>query len=316
MKIVFLDYLDIPAADQLRLQTLGEVIFYEDVPASEADILDLLTDAVLVVVSFVDLTAAVIRQLPHLRYIISAAVGYDNIAVTAATEAGIRVINCPTHNAIAVAEYTIALMLAVSRKMFAAQQSLQQGIWNTWKFQGCELRGKTLGLIGYGTIAKTIEPLAVAFGIQVKTATSRTPAEELDHLIATADFLSLHLPLTARSHHLLDARRLSLMKPSAYLINTARGAIVDQATLLQVLKHQQIAGAALDVFEQEPVDQPPTPEIVELASLEQVIASPHIAYHTIETAQRLAEELIQNIQACLSDRPINVVNSVSNRFKD
>jgi phosphoglycerate dehydrogenase-like enzyme len=187
--------------------------------------------------------------------------------------------------------------------------SLQNGAWQPWLFQGTEVQGKTLGLIGYGGTGRAVEKLAIALGMTVIHARSKTPPDQLDQLISTADIISLHLPLTPQSKYLMDERRIGLMKPTAYLINTARGAIVDPHALLAALKENRIAGAALDVFENEPIGSEPDAAILELARLENAIATPHIAYNTLETMIRLGDELMNNIQACLQGHPINVVNS-------
>jgi D-3-phosphoglycerate dehydrogenase len=307
MKIVFPDYADLLETDKARIGELGKVTFYDDTQDSEAETIQRIAGAELIGVSWVDITAEVIRNSPQLKYIVALAVGYDQIDVRAAKAAGAQVINCPTHNALAVAEYTIGAMIAVARQILPANRALQVGEWTPVRYLGSELQGKTLGLIGYGTIGKETARLARALGMQVQWATSQTSPSELDALISTADFLSLHLPLTPKTRHLLDERRLNLMKPSAYLINTARGAIADQSALLQLLKANRIAGAALDVFENEPVTGGPNAEILELVRLGTVVATPHIAYNTEETIARLGTELIQNIQSCLAGAPINVV---------
>lgn len=308
MQIVFPDPIDLLDADKAALCQLGNITFYDDAPDSDEELIQRIRGSELIVASWVDVTENTINSSPALKYIVVPAVGYDQINVDAATAVGVKVINCPTHNALAVAEYTIGLMLSVSRKLLEANQALCHATWNPHLFLGIELRGKKLGLIGHGTIGKEVENLAKALGMEVVHATSRTTPAELDQLLASVDFLSLHLPLTPSTKHLIDRRRLSLMKRSAYLINTARGAIVDQQALLDALKQNQIAGAALDVFEQEPVTGGPGAEILELAELPNVVATPHIAYNTEEMRVRLGQELIANIQACLSGNPINVIN--------
>jgi phosphoglycerate dehydrogenase-like enzyme len=308
MKIVLPDPIDIPAIDQDKLKSLAEVTVYDDVVNDEAVIIDRIQGAELITAAWVDISERIIQSSPSLRYIVVPGVGYDNIDTQSATAAGIQVINCPTHNTAAVAEYTIALIFAITRRMFAASQSLRAGAWQTERFKGAELRGKKLGLIGYGGIGRQVEKLAIALDMKVSHATSQTSPEAIDQLIADVDILSLHLPLTPKTQYLIDQRRLNLMQPSAYLINTARGAIVDPQALLTTLKQNRIAGAALDVFENEPVGATPNPTIIELAQLDQVIATPHIAYNTNEAAANLGQELIQNITACIQGHPINVVN--------
>lgn len=308
MKIVLPDFVDLIEQHEAELKSLGEVTIYNDLPEQEAEIIKRIADAEIITASWVNFSKKIINSNPQLKYIIATAVGYDFIDVDAATAAEIKVINCPTHNAAAVAEYTIGLILAITRKIVAASQDLQQGKWQTQIYIGTELSSKNLTLIGHGTIARKVAQLASNFGMNVSYANSKTSSQQLDELIAHADILSLHLPLTAQTQHLIDERRLNLIKESAYLINTARGAIIDQTALLAALKAKRIAGAALDVFADEPVTEEPNQEILQLAQLDNVVATPHIAYHTAETAVRLGEELIANIKACLQGNPINVVN--------
>ncbi|MGJ3246081.1 MAG: NAD(P)-dependent oxidoreductase [Elainellaceae cyanobacterium] len=307
MNIVITDYIDLLEADWETLRTLGDVTVYEDIPQTESDIIRRIAKAELITVSWIDITAPIIHNSPHLKYIVVPAVGYDQIDLQAAQKRGIRIINCPRHNALAVAEYTIGLMFAVTRHIIAAHRSIQHNSWNPHRYQGVELRGKHLVLIGYGNTGRQVAQLAQGLGMSMDWASSNTSPEQLDQLIASADILSLHLPLTPSTHHLLDARRLTLMKSSAYLINTARGAIVDQQALIKALKQQRIAGAALDVFDNEPITDGPNAQIIELSTLPTVVATPHIAYNTQESTARLGQELIANIKACLQGKPINMV---------
>ncbi|MBE9079144.1 hypothetical protein IQ241_17870 [Romeria aff. gracilis LEGE 07310] len=306
MKIVIPDSFDLLESDRQQLEAMGAEI-YDDIPDSEQVVIERIADADAIAVGWVDITQAVIEQSPQLKYIIVAAVGYDQIDLAAANARGIPVINCPTHNSRAVAEYTIGLMLAVTRQIGAAQNAIAQGKWNPRAHCGLELRGRRLVLLGHGHIGQQVAQLAKAFGMTVDWTDSRTPAAELDRLIASADILSLHLPLNEQTRQLLDARRIGLMQTHAYLINTARGDIVDQAALLDALQQGQIAGAALDVFASEPATGAP-PQIEAFLELENAIATPHIAYNTAETTDRLGKELIANLEACLSGEPINVVN--------
>lgn len=308
MKIVLPDSIDILDADKAALQRLGQVTLFDDIPATDDEIIRRIADAELITASWVHITAAMIQRATRLHYIVVPSVGWDHVDVEAAHAANIVVCHCPTHNALAVAEYTIGLIFAITRRLVEAHQALKQGHWDSGLYQGMELRGKTLGLIGYGTIGREVVRLAKNLGMEVMWSTSKTAPEDLDRLIANVDILSLHLPLTHQSHHLLDERRLQLMKPTAYLINTARGAIADQQALLTLLKEKRIAGAALDVFDHEPLTGRPSEEILELAQLDNVIATPHIAFNTYETAVRLAAELTQTIQSCLEGKPINVVS--------
>ncbi|MBD2461998.1 glycerate dehydrogenase [Oscillatoria sp. FACHB-1407] len=315
MKLVFPDYLELLDEDWQALNRLGEVTRYDDIPASETELIQRIQGAELIGTAVVAITPSVIQQCPHLRYIVVPGIGYNHVDVAAATEAGIQVMNCPTNNVLAVAEFTLGLMFAITRRIVTAHGLLTQGIWDFKPLQGVELSGKKLGLIGHGAIAQAVEQRAIALGMTVTYATSKTSPEQLDRLLAESDIVSLHLPLTPQSKYLLDERRLRLMKPTAYLINTARGAIVDPKALLTVLQEKRIAGAALDVFEQEPTDGTTSPEIQALAQLDNVVLTPHIAYNSQEALARLGQEILQAIAACLKGDPINVVNAISKKDK-
>lgn len=308
MNIVLVDNLELGEQHISQLKQLGEVTIYRGVTDDEQEIIERIINAELITASWVYITEEIIKRSPTLKYIVVPAVGSDRIDISAATAAGIKVINCPTHNAAAVAEYTLGLMLAVTRRIVEANRDLNKGNWNPERYTGTELRGKQLTLIGYGSSGRLVASLAQGFGMQVRHANSQTPPHQLDELIASADMISLHLPLTPQSRHLIDARRLKLMKKGTYLINTSRGAIVDQKALLGALQNRDIAGAALDVYENEPVAGNPTPEMMQLLQLDNVVATPHIAYNTEEMTIRLGEELIANIEACLAGNPVNVVN--------
>ncbi|MBD2088413.1 hypothetical protein H6F67_00810 [Microcoleus sp. FACHB-1515] len=308
MKIVLPDQIDIPDSDRTALKELGEVEIYDDICVDEAVILDRIRDAEIITAGWFQVSRSLMHHVPNLKYIVVPGVGYNNVDIEAASAANIIVCNCPQHNLNAVAEYTIALIFAVTRQIVAANFALRNNQWNPGDHKGIELRGKKLGLVGHGGIGSRVAKLAQAIGMQVEFVNSRSSAPEIDRLIATCDILSLHLPATAQSRHLIDERRLNLMKPTAYLINTARGAIVDQAALLKLLQQKRITGAALDVFENEPIAGTPNAEIQALVQLENVVATPHNAYNSEETAANLGEELLSVVRACISGSPINVVN--------
>lgn len=308
MKITILDPLDLLEAHRTVLHDLGDLTVYNTVPQTEAELSERIADSELAIVAYAMITETVLKQAAHLKYLVVPGVGYDHVDLRAATAAGIKVINCPTHNTRAVAEYTIGLMFAITRKIVASHLAIQQGVWDSFASLGMELQGKQLGLIGYGSIGRAVAKLAQALEMQVSTVASKASEAELEQLIASADILSLHLPLTSQSRHLLNQRRLSLMKPTAYLINTARGAIVDQDALFVALQEKRIAGAALDVFENEPTTATVSEKILALSRLDNVITTAHIAYNTEASIERLGEELISNIQACIQGQCINIVN--------
>ncbi|MEO0536450.1 MAG: 2-hydroxyacid dehydrogenase [Cyanobacteria bacterium P01_A01_bin.123] len=304
MRLVVLDYLELSDRDWQRLHDLIEVVTYDTAPQNEAETVSRLATAdVVVVTAATTLNDNVISHLPQLRCILIPGVGTDHVDLEAAQTQGIEVLNCPTYGANAVAEFTMGLMFAIARRLSFAHHTLKTGQWTPQIMQGSELSGQRLVLIGAGHIGQAVAQKAIALGMQISIATSQTKLEQLDSLIAAADFLSLHLPLTQATHHLIDARRLALMKPTAYLINTARGGVVDSAALLATLQAKQIAGAALDVFEAEPVPGCPNDTILALAQQDNVIATPHIAYNTDTAIHRLGQELIEKLESYLLKGP-------------
>ncbi|WP_439381341.1 phosphoglycerate dehydrogenase [Amycolatopsis lexingtonensis] len=255
------------------------------------------------------LTADVLAQAPRLRVIVRTGVGYDSIDVAAARRLGISVSNLPGVNANAVAEYTVGLLLAGARRLVQSARGVARGSWP--REDGHELRGSTLGLIGYGAAARAVVPLARAFGMHVVCTTSvpaglRDPGVRftgLPELLSTSDYVSVHTALTDRTRGLLDAVAFKQMKPTALLINTARGAIVDEAALVAAVRSGEIAGAALDVVAEEPL-----PADSPLRGVAGIVVYSHLAGQTAEARAaaglRGAEELV----AALAGRAQFVVN--------
>lgn len=307
MKIVIPDKIDLTVEHIKELKTLGDITIYDDVP-NEKEIIKRITGAEVITANYIDFTSKAMESTPTLKYIIVPAVGYEWVDIKTATAKGIKVLNCPTQNSDAVANFTIALIFAVTRRLIEANKALKKGEWQPGKYEGIELTGKTLGIIGYGHIGQRVSQFAEALGMKAQYVNSKSPNDELDKLIASADILSLHAPLTDSTRHILNERRLNLMKKGAYLVNTARGAEIDQKALIQMLESGHLAGAALDVFEGESLTGKPSEEIIKLANMSNVIATPHMAYNTEETKFRLGKELIENVKSCLINNPVNVVN--------
>ncbi len=238
------------------------------------------------------LPAAVIEQGHQLRVIGRAGVGLDNIDLAAAEARGIEVINTPDTTSVSVAEHTLALMLALVRRLRYASQSLIAGRWEKNRIEGVELAGKTLGIIGFGRIGREVAKRAKAFGMHVLVNQTRFTPElaqawqveqvDLGELLRRSDFVSLHVPLRPSNVGLIGAGELALMKPTAYLINTARGGIVDEEALLAALDQGRLAGAGLDVFVGEPKPNP------RLLAHERVLATPHIGANTADAQRRAA----------------------------
>lgn len=237
--------------------------------------------------------------------IANAAVGYNNIDVTAARARGVIVTNTPGVLTDATADLTWALILGITRRIGEGERLIRRGNWKGWTFDfmlGAEVRGKQLGIVGYGGIGRAVAARGRAFGMRI-AYTSRTPTNDrdaepmpLDRLLATSDVVSLHCPLTPETRHLIDQPALARMKRSAYLINTSRGPVVDEKALAWALRTRIIAGAGLDVFEQEPKVEP------ELLTLENVLLVPHLGSGTVETRTAMADLAVRNVEAVLSGR--------------
>jgi glyoxylate reductase len=237
--------------------------------------------------------------------IANVAVGYDNIDVAHARARGIVVTNTPDVLTESVADFTWSLILAITRRLAEGERLVRRGEWKGWALDlllGTELRGKQLGLVGVGRIGRAVAARAPAFGMKV-AYTSRREIEgigealSLDRLLLTSDIVSLHVPLTPETRHLIDRRALTRMKRSAYLINTARGPVIDEEALAWALHQHLLAGAALDVYEHEPAVH------ADLLRLENVLLVPHLASGTTETRTAMADLAVENVLAVLEGRP-------------
>lgn len=246
----------------------------------------------------------------RLRLISNYGVGYNNIDTAYAREKGIAVTNTPRSVCNPTAELAMALMLALARRVAECDRRIRtekESLWGTMKNLGASLENKTLGIVGMGNIGKNVARKAEAFGMRVIYYNRRTEVSgyrrvPLDTLLQEADFVSLHTPLTTKTRHLIGARELSLMKPTAMLINTARGAVIDETALADALRQKRIAGAALDVFENEP-------HVTDvLYRLDNVVLTPHVGTGTIDTRIAMAEEALANIRNFFQGTPTNVVN--------
>ncbi len=252
-------------------------------------------------------TAELLEGAPELRIIGRAGVGVDNIEVEAATRQGIVVVNSPEGNTISAAEHTMSLLLAAARRVPQAHASMLRGEWKRQQFTGVELYNKTLGIVGLGRIGREVAARAAAFQMRILAHDPQAPeryARErgvelcaLDELLASSDFVTLHVPLTPETENLLDARRLGLMKPGAVLVNCARGGLVDEAALVRALQQGSLGCAALDVYRQEP------PTGSALLSLPEVVLTPHLAASTHEAQIRVAVDVAEQILQVLAGGP-------------
>ena len=288
------------AAAEIDLFTGDGAIPAEELRARIADkdaLISLLTDAV---------DRSVVDAAPNLKVIANVAVGFNNIDIPYALSRGVVVTHTPDVLTESVADFTWALILAITRRLAEGERVVRRGAWKGWALDfmlGTELRGKQLGLVGVGRIGRAVAARASAFGMRVaftevfETTVDGAEAMSFDRLLTTSDVVSLHVPLTPETRHLIDKRTLARMKRSAFLINTARGPVVDEEALAWALQQHLIAGAALDVFENEPAVHP------DLLTLENVLLVPHLASGTTETRTAMAELAADNVLAVLQGRP-------------
>jgi glyoxylate reductase len=242
----------------------------------------------------------------RLKVIANVAVGFNNIDSAYARSRGIAVTNTPDVLTESVADFTWALILAVTRRLAEGDRLVRRGDWKGWAFDfmlGTELRGKQLGLIGVGRIGRAVAARAAAFGVRVAYTSRRAidfpnaEALSFDRLLTTSDIVSLHVPLTSETRHLIDRKALARMRRSAYLVNTARGPVVDEVALAWALAAGLIAGAALDVYEEEPIVHP------DLLGLDNVLLVPHLGSGTTETRTAMADLAVSNVIAVLRGEP-------------
>ncbi|HLL24436.1 MAG TPA: D-glycerate dehydrogenase [Kofleriaceae bacterium] len=302
MRVVSTSSLPIDLASQITCALPGTDVFVPDRHVGLVDVGE--TDA-LVCLLLDRIDEAALARMPKLRVVANCAVGVDNIDVAAATRAGVAVANTPDVLTEATAELAFALLLAAARRVGEGDRLVRSGAWTGWALDqllGIELTGKTLGIVGYGRIGQAVARRAVAFGMRV-IHTGRTGGVPVDELFRTADVVSLHCPLTAETRHLVNADRLAVMKPTAILVNTARGGCVDDTALIDALTAGRIFAAALDVYANEPAIDP------RYLSCPRLVLAPHIGSATTETRTAMAQLCADAVIAVLSGRrPSNVVN--------
>ncbi len=297
-----------------RLEKQVELRVFRDRPTSIAEQLERARDATLMINSRGNTawTGASLAALPRLQMISTCSIGVDAIDVAAAARQGIVVSNVPGRTAQVVAEHALALILATARRLAFLTAELKAGVWNS--MDNVYLRGRTLGIIGTGAIGGETLQLARAIGMNVQAWTFHPTDErateldvayvELDQLLATSDVVSLHVKLTEQSRHLIGARELALMSPGSLLINTARGPIVDTSALVAALESGHLGGAAVDVYDEEPIaaDHP-------LLACRQVVLTPHSADQNPTGRELLNSGAVDNVLAFLAGKPQNVVSS-------
>lgn len=318
MKIIILDGYTANPGDNPwdAIQALGDVTVYDRTP--EDQILQRSAGADILVTNKTPLFKETLSRLDDLKMIAVLATGVNNIDIQAASERGVVVCNVPAYSTASVAQYTFALLLELCHHIGHHNKQVREGRWTAgpyfcfWDTPQIELDGKTMGIIGFGQIGARVAAIAHAVGMKV-IANTRTPKAapgyepfewvSMEELFQRADVVSLHCPLTAENTGFVNRRLLGLMKPAAMLINTARGALINEKDLAEALNSGKIAAAAMDVVSEEPI-RPENP----LLKAKNCLITPHIAWATLESRKRLMQITAENIKAFIAGKPINVIN--------
>lgn len=318
MKLIILDGNALNPGDLSYdcLRQLGELTVY-DRTDSESEAIRRIGDSEIVLVNKVPITETLLDACPNIRLICVQATGYNVVDCAACAKRGIPVTNVPTYGTAAVAQFTMALILELCHHVGLHNQDVQTGGWvnadcfTYWLTPQTELAGKTLGIIGFGSIGKAVGRLAKAFGMNI-IAYNRSQSEEgrqiaeyvdLDTLLARSDIVSLHCPLFPETEKIINADSIRKMKDGAMLINTARGPLVDEQALADALSSGKLRAAAVDVVCTEPMQKD-----CPLLGCKNCIITPHIAWAPVESRQRLLNTVVENIRAFLDGKPKNVVN--------
>jgi glycerate dehydrogenase len=327
MKIVVLDGYTLNPGDLAwdDLKSLGPCEIHDRTPPDE--VLRRSVESTIVLTNKIELTRKHIEELPSLKYIGILATGTNIVDLVAAREREIFVSNVPAYGTSSVAQTTLALLLELTQHVGLHSGGVHQGRWTSspdwcyWERPLIELEGLTLGIIGLGRIGSAVARIASSLGMNVIAAPGRTPSRnrgtnfselapsvkqvDLESLFRQSDVVSLHCPLTPGTKHLINAQRLSWMKPSAFLLNTSRGQLVDECALAAALNSGQLAGAGLDVLSTEP-----PPATNPLLTAKNCIITPHLAWATKAARYRLMQAAVENVRAFLSGKPQNVVNGL------
>lgn len=299
--IVITEFMDEAAIRTLK--AAHDVVYDPTLADDPPQIPALMHDArALIVRNRTQVTADLLSAAPRLQIVGRLGVGLDNIDLAACTERGIEVAPATGANANAVAEYVVGTALVLLRRAYLSRDLMEAGKWPRQECQGHELSGRTLGLVGFGTIARTTARLARAFSLRIVAfdpfvgvdddAWQQAERADLETLLQAADVVSLHVPLNDKTRNLIDFGRLSLMKPGAVLINSSRGGIVDEEALAAALKEGRLAGAALDVFDDEPLT---TAGAARFEGVRNLILTPHIAGVTVESSAEVSRVTAENV---------------------
>lgn len=317
MKIIVLDGHTLNPGDLSwsGFESFGQVTVYDRTP--QAEIIQRIGDAEMIITNKTPITQEILEACPALKYIGVLATGYNVVDITAAKEKGVVVTNIPTYGTDAVAQYAIALLLELCHHIGAHSDAVMRGDWEKsidwcfWNYPLMELSGKTMGIIGFGRIGQRTAQIAQALGMRVlvtdhhETAALTTETcryAPLETLLEQSDVISLHCPLTPETTGLINKRTIDQMKDGVLLINTSRGPLINEADLAEALNSGKVGGAASDVVSVEPIrtDNP-------LLKAQNMIITPHIAWASFESRQRLMQIAVENVNAFLAGAPVNVV---------
>ncbi len=318
MKIVILDgFCENPGdLSWSGFETLGELTVYDRTPDDTKTIIERIADNQAVIVNKVHITAEILDACPSVEYIGVLATGYNIVDTAAACERGIPVTNIPTYGTSAVAQMTFALLLEICQHVGKHSEAVKEGRWSKcpdfcfWDYPLTELKGKTLGIVGYGRIGQNVAQIAKAFEMTVIAYDRKMMLDDgiadylpLDELFENADIVSLHCPLTGENDEMINAASIEKMKDGVIIINTSRGGLVNEADLAAALRRGKVAYAAVDVVSTEPIreDNP-------LLKCDNCIITPHIAWAPKESRKRLMDTALVNLISYLDGEPINDVN--------
>jgi glycerate dehydrogenase len=317
MKIVVLDGHTLNPGDLTwnGIGALGELVVYDRTQNTTESIVQAIDDAAIVFTNKTPLSAEVLRRTPALKYIGVLATGYNVVDLSSAREQGIVVTNIPSYGTVAVAQFTMGMILQLCHRIGEHSTAVHSGAWSLcpdfcfWDFPLIELAGKSIGLVGYGKIGRKMAQIAKAFGMNVMVHSRTKPSKQdigeyvsFEKLLQKSDIISLHCPLTNETKDLINKETIQKMKTGVLLVNTARGALVVEEDLKEALQSGKISGAALDVVSVEPMqkDNP-------LWGAANCIITPHIAWATKEARMRLMTAATENLKAYLNGKPVNVV---------
>ncbi len=318
MKAVFLDYVSLDQND-LNFKDLENIFDeWEIYPSTSSEqLLERIQNVDVIISNKVVVNAEAIQQCPNLKLILISATGTNNIDLVQAKKQGVVVCNCQAYGTSAVAQHTLMLMLNLATSFKQYERAVQNGDWNKAS-QFClldypiiELEGKTLGILGYGELGKAVAKLAEAFGMKILVgALPNRPVQEnripFNELLSQVDFLTLHCPLSTDTQNLIDAKAFDAMKHSAFLINCARGGIVNEQDLADALIAGKIAGAATDVLMVEP---PKDGNVLLNSEIPNLLITPHSAWGSVDARQRIVQQMVENVEAFKKGKPIRQVNA-------